>query len=117
MVKLELFDYVFCGICYELMLPEARKPVFCTLCKSAVYCQPCIEQAVRRVIECPYCRQRKLDGPIQFAQIRGAPTFKGLTALKKLLIQCKNYPYCQEILPMDEIESHELLTCRHMECK
>ena len=38
MVKSELFDYVFCGICYDLMLPEARKPVFCTLCKSAVYC-------------------------------------------------------------------------------
>ena len=40
--KLGLFSYAFCVICQELIMPQAKKPVICSICQTAVYCKPCI---------------------------------------------------------------------------
>ena len=42
--SLGLFSFIFCVICQEVILPEAKTPVICTMCKSAVYCKQCITQ-------------------------------------------------------------------------
>jgi hypothetical protein len=38
----ELFSYIFCIICQEVPMPEAKKPVYCLGCGSAVFCKNCI---------------------------------------------------------------------------
>jgi len=42
--SLGLFSYAFCIICQEVIMPESKAPVYCTLCQSAVYCKKCITQ-------------------------------------------------------------------------
>ena len=39
---LGLFSYAFCVICQELIMPQAKQPVICNICQTAVYCKPCI---------------------------------------------------------------------------
>ena len=40
--SLNLFSFAFCVICQEVIMPHSKTPVYCTLCKNAVYCKGCI---------------------------------------------------------------------------
>ena len=54
--SLGLFSYAFCIICQEVIMPESKTPVYCTLCQSAVYCKSCITKWQQRRRECCYCK-------------------------------------------------------------
>ena len=57
--SLGLFSYAFCIICQEVIMPESKVPVVCSLCQSAVYCKGCIAKWQSRRRECCYCKQTK----------------------------------------------------------
>ena len=100
--SLSLFSYAFCIICQEVIMPQAKVPVYCTLCQSAVYCKACIMAWQQRRRECCYCKQYKAG---QFAHALNRPEIAKVYELTKL--RCINYPKCEETLPLTEIEKHE----------
>ena len=110
--SLGLFSYAFCIICQEVIMPEAKQPVFCTSCQSAVYCQPCISTWQQRRRECCYCKQTR---PGQFASVQTRAELSKVFELAK--IRCKSYPNCMEVLPLSEIERHEKISCKYRPCR
>ena len=109
--SLGLFSYAFCIICQEVIMPESKTPVYCTLCQSAVYCKKCITQWQTRRRECCYCKQ---TGVGQFASALSRPEFSKVFELTK--IRCINYPNCLDIYPLSEIERHEKISCQVKPC-
>ena len=109
--SLNLFTYAFCVICQEVIMPEAKIPVYCSLCKSAVYCKPCIQKWQARRRECCYCKQTKQG---QFMLCKNKPEFAKVFDLA--MIRCSSYPNCLEILPLSQIEKHEKIDCIYRPC-
>ena len=53
---LGVLSFTFCVICQQVST-LSRKPVYCGSCESAVFCQACIKQWLKRSKDCPYCKQ------------------------------------------------------------
>lgn len=110
--SLGLFSYAFCVICQEVIMPEAKVPLLCSLCQSATYCKGCITEWQKRRRECCYCKQTK---PGQFVNALSRPEMLKVFQLAKL--RCQNYPNCQEVHPLETIERHEKLHCKVRPCR
>lgn len=105
----EQFTTIFCMICQEVAMPEARKPVWCNSCGTAVFCESCIKQWRKRQDSCPQCRQ------IRPSTLPVTCNPKINEVFETTLIACK-FGKCSQIHTLTTLEVHEEIYCNQKPC-
>ena len=94
-------------------MPQAKQPVICNICQTAVYCKPCITQWQQRSRGCCNCKQSKSG---QFIAIQENST-EVAKVFELARTKCKFFPNCTEKLPLNQIEKHEAEECEYRPCR
>ena len=90
-------------------MPEAKKPVYCGGCRSAVFCMNCIRQWCQRQNNCPYCKRDR----VAFYPCNKNPQMREV--FETTIIACQ-YPKCDQLLSLATIELHEQIHCKLRPC-